>query len=202
MKKIVPISIESILLIILFLLLLISGPGFAADREPLKLPMPDEFVSALQKDGSPQYIKAEQIEKLIRQHSNEFQALYWNKNIKQFIIPSHDWLENLLDTFDALMYKTKVQAKADTWDCENYSELLNALVTVRIWKAGYYDTRAAIGWMRVNAKNEWAGLPGVMHALMFGVTEKGLFVIEPQNGEYVELEDYPNKEFIQEVFLF
>lgn len=100
------------------------------------------------------------------------------------------------------MDKTRVQAKADTWDCENYSELLNALVTVRIWKAGYYDTRAAIGWMRVNAKNEWAGLPGVVHALMFGVTEKGLFVIEPQNGQYVELEDYPNKEFIQEVFLF
>lgn len=65
MKKIVPIRIESILLLVLFLSLLIPGSGFAGDGEPIKLPMPDGFVSALQEDGSPQYTTAEQIEKNI-----------------------------------------------------------------------------------------------------------------------------------------
>jgi ligand-binding sensor domain-containing protein len=71
--------------------------------------------------------------------------------------------------------------------------MLNALTTIRIWEAGFYDTRGAMGWMRVDARKEWAGLPGVMHALMFAVTEDGIFVIEPQNGKTVKLADYPNR---------
>ncbi len=164
--------------------------------------MPSEFMPAVQTDGSPQYITAEEIKNIIQQHSREFKELHWNKEIKRFIVPRHDWLEHLLEAYAALLKKTNVQAKADTWDCENYSELLNALTTVRIWKAGYYDTRATIGWMRVDAKEEWAGLPPMMHALMFGVTEDGFFVIEPQNGEYVRLKEYPNRQFIQEAYLF
>lgn len=203
MKKLQRISFRSFLIIFLFLLpsLIISTMGVTGE-ELLKLPMPAEFIPAMNEDGSPQYITAGQIEKNLRQHSKEFKKLYWDRAIKKFILPSHDWLEELLDSYDDLLGETRVQAKADVWDCENYSSLLNSLATVRIWKAGYYDTRGAIGWMRVDAKNQWAGLPPMMHALIFAVTEKGLFVIEPQNGHYIRLERYPNKEFIQEVFLF
>jgi len=190
------------LLFLLLLLLTIPPIGVAGDEAYSKFPMPSKFVPAIQENGSPRYITAEQIEIELRKHSKEFKQLYWNKKIKQYIIPHHDWLVDLLDSYGALLKRTKVKAKADTWDCENYSALLNALTTVSIWKAGYYETRAAFGWMRVDAKNEWAGLPGVMHALMFGVTDKGLFVIEPQNGHRIKLEDYPNRQFIQEVFLF
>ncbi|RUM47440.1 MAG: hypothetical protein DSY80_00930, partial [Desulfocapsa sp.] len=59
-----------------------------------------------------------------------------------------------------------------------------------------------IGWLRVDAKKEWAGLPPVMHALMFAITDEGLIIIEPQNGRKTLLKDYPNKNYIQEVFLF
>ena len=204
MKKLRQISPRIFLLIFLFLLplLIIPAMGVTGEEEVFKVPMPSDFVPAMKEDGSPQYITAEQIEKELRQYSQEFKKLYWNKEIKQFIIPSLAWLEELLASYDALLDKTKVHAKAEVWDCENYSSFLSSLATVRIWKAGYYDTRGAIGWMRVDAKNEWAGLAPVMHALMFAVTEKGLFIVEPQNGEYVKLEDYPNKQFIQEVFLF
>ncbi len=111
-------------------------------------------------------------------------------------------MKNVLAAYEALRYQFDIRGKADTWDCENFSQLLNALTTVRIWKAGYYDTRTAMGWLRVDAKESWAGLPGVMHALMFVVTEKGFFVFEPQNGKTIQLENYPNKNFIQEVYLF
>jgi hypothetical protein len=188
----------------LFLLALLTNPvtGVTGEEEFFKLPMPTEFIPAVHKDGSPQYITAEQIEMNLRQHSREFQKLYWNREIKHFILPSHDWMIELLAAYNTFLDQVKVKAKAEVWDCENYSSFLNSFATVRIWKAGYYDTRGAIGWMRVDAQNEWAGLPPMMHALVFAVTEKGLFVAEPQNGQYIKLEDYPNKQFIQEVFLF
>ena len=85
--------------------------------------------------------------------------------------------------YNTFLDKINVQAKAEVWDCETYSSFLNSIATVRIWKAGYYDTRGAIGWMRVDAKKEWAGLPPVMHALVFAVTEEGFFIVEPQNGQ-------------------
>jgi hypothetical protein len=36
---------------------------------------------------------------------------------------------------------------------------------------------------------------------MFAVTSKGPIVIEPQNGQYIELNRYPNKQLIEKVFL-
>jgi hypothetical protein len=192
------------LVIFLMLLATFIVPSMAISEEDefFNVPIPSDFAPALQADGSPQYITAEAIENLIKQQSQEFTKLRWNREIKHFIVPRHDWLESLLAAYDAFLEERGVRGKAETWDCENYSELLNALTTIQIWKAGYYDTRAAIGWMVVDAKKSWAGLPGVLHALMFAVTENGLFVIEPQNGQTIQLEEYPNKNYIQEVNLF
>ena len=108
----------------------------------------------------------------------------------------------MLKTYDMLLAEVGVQAKADTWDCENYSGLLNALTTLRIWRAGYLETRAALGWLRVNAKKGWAGMPGTMHSLIFTITVKGIYIIEPQNGQYISLSDYPNRQYVEEVYLF
>jgi len=174
----------------------------AAEDEYINLPMPREFTPALMPDGTPQYITGEAIEADIRKFSPDLKKFYYNKNITRFIVPEGAWLINLLDAYAALLSGVGVHAKADTWDCENYSGLLNSLTTLRIWRAGYLDTRAALGWLRVDAKEGWAGLPGVMHALMFTVTAKGIFIIEPQNGQYTSLSKYPNNQYIQEVYLF
>jgi len=80
--------------------------------------------------------------------------------------------------------------------------MLNAITTLRVWRAGYLDTRATIGWLRVDAKHSWAGMVAELHALMFAVTSEGIFIIEPQNGQYCNLSDYPNREYIEEVYLF
>ena len=203
MKKLKYNNFGSFLIHFFLTLVLLTIPGIgASEEEPFSLTMPTEFIPAMDENGSPQYITAEQIEKKLRHHSKEFQQLYWNKSIKHFIVPRHKWLEELLAVYDIMLNEIGIRGKADVWDCENFSSFLNSLATVRIWKSGYYDTRGAIGWMRVDAKNEWAGLPAVMHALVFAVTEEGLLIIEPQNGQTVALKDYPNKQFIQEVFLF
>lgn len=203
MKMFKPTILKSFLVNFLLVLTLLAIPvSGVAKGESFKLSMPTEFIPAMDKNGAPRYITAEQIEKTLQGHSKGFKKLYWNKTIKQFILPRHQWLQELLAVYDTMLNEINVHAKADTWDCEDFSSFLNALATVRIWKSGYYDTRGAIGWMRVDAKKEWAGLPPVMHALVFAVTEYGLLVIEPQNGQMVELKNYPNREYIQEVFLF
>ena len=123
-------------LMLLALLIVPSMTLAEQDDTLIKIPIPDDFAPALQADGSPQYITAEEIENIIKQQSPEFTKLYRNKEIKRFIVPRHDWLTNLLASYDALFKTTNVHGKADTWDCENYSGFLNALTTVRIWKAG------------------------------------------------------------------
>ncbi len=60
----------------------------------------------------------------------------------------------------------------------------------------------AIGWMRVNARYAWADIPDAIHALIFAVKSDGVYVIEFQNEHSALLQDYPNGEFIEEVYLF
>jgi len=173
-----------------------------AESDYLTLPMPQEFTPALQTDGTAQYIPATDIEKQIRTVSPTLKNFYYNKTITEFIVPEHGWLDHLLGAYKKFLSYTGAQGRANTWDCENYSGMLNAITTLKIWRAGFLDTRAAIGWLKVDAKHSWAGLPAELHALMLAVTNEGVFIIEPQNGQYCSLSDYPNREYIEEVYMF
>ena len=190
--------------VILFMVVIMCShkTSTGAEGDYLSLPMPQKFIPALQTDGTPQYISGKDIEKQIRKVSPTLSKFYYNDTIDKFIVPEHVWLDHLLGAYDAFLSYTGVRGKADTWDCENYSGMLNAITTLRIWRAGFLDTRAAIGWLRVDAKHSWARLPAELHALMFAVTSEGVFIIEPQNGQYVSLTDYPNNKYIEEVYLF
>lgn len=178
-------------------------PASAETMSSVDIPMPVEFVPEKGTDGRPLYLSAKQIENEIRSHSKELTGFYHNKSIEKFIVPNGQWLKQMLDAYRQLLVLSNVSPKAETWDCENYSGLLNTIATVRIWRAGFHDTRAAMGWLRADAKHSWAGIPnGVIHAIIFTATSKGIYIVEPQNGEYTPLADYPNAKYIQEVFLF
>lgn len=189
-----------------FLLVLLSSfilcSEVSSSTGYFEFPVPSDFVAAKSETGTVQYVSIDAIEKELRKYSPHLQGVYWNKQVPNYIVPHHRWFEELLAYFQKNLRLTGVKGKAETWDCENYSSLLSALSTVKVWKAGFYDTRAAIGWMKVDMKEEWAGLPAEMHALIFAVTEAGFLVVEPQNGQLVELSDYPNNAHILEVFLF
>ena len=180
----------------------LPGGSIAAESEYLDVPMPRQFMPVIEADGSPRYVSARNIEQEIRKYSQKLGKFYRNQKIEKFIVADGDWLKHLLAVYDALLYETSLRGEAETWDCENYSSLLNALSTISVWRAGYMDTKAAIGWLRVDAKEPWAGLPGIMHALIFAVTRKGIYIIEPQNGQYIPLSEYPNRQYIEEVYLF
>ncbi|MCP4258093.1 MAG: hypothetical protein GY774_11440 [Planctomycetes bacterium] len=176
-----------------------------ADCQQVKygyVPVPPDFVAAKNKSGEVAYLEAKAIEKYFRSASKELRGFYSNREIEKYILPEHVWLEQLIEAFLAIEFFSDVGGKPEIWDCDNFSALLSALATIRMWKAGYIGAHCAIGWIKVDAKKEWAGVPPQSHALVFAVTSKGVFVIEPQNGQLIHLQDYPNREYIQEVYLF
>ena len=170
--------------------------------ETTQIEMPAEFVPARTSSGTVQYIDEKRLENSFRKHATNLKEVVYNHSIRNFIIPDTNWLHDLVDTYEEFLRHNHIHPEQDTWDCENYSILLNSFASIRLWQAGYYDTRLALGWMRVQAKYPWAGIPDAIHALIFAVTSEGILVIEPQNGAYTLLEDYPNKETIEEVYLF
>ena len=200
--KQIPVKTLFLALVFFIIPICLQTHAAASQNGYMEYAMIQEFVPAKRNDGSIMFVTAQEIEKNFRCQSQNFKGLFWNRDIKNFIVPHRDWIRNLTDFYLYYLKKNNLHGKADSWDCENYSSLLNSFATLIIWRAGYTDTRGAIGWLRVDAKKEWAGLPPVMHALMFAITDEGLIIIEPQNGRKTLLKDYPNKNYIQEVFLF
>lgn len=195
--------------IVLLLLCLINAilPGqspAATGESPLTVPIPGEFKPTLKSDGTPLYSSIADIQSTFRQFSPDMEKFVYNKLLSDvpLIVPDSQWMKDLLATYTSFITAERIRAEADTWDCENFSSMLSSITTVSVWRAGHFDTRAAVGWIKVNGKHGWAGIPSGTHALMFAVTGSGIFVIEPQNGRYIQLADYPNCHDIKEVYLF
>lgn len=192
----------SALLGILFVFLLSPFESRAINREYVNLPMPAEFVAAKNQDGSTASISAAAIEKSFREASPPLHGFYHNKQISSYIVPEQAWLDSLLGVFKEYLAQVGIQWRPENWDCDNYSQLLNSFATVRLWRAGYTKDGLAMGWLVVDGKRAWAGVPASRHALLFAATSHGVVIIEPQNGQTIALNNYPNKGAIKEVFLF
>lgn len=189
-------------------LILFPLPATSAESGPtddtIAIPVPPPFRPALTADKKPQVATIAAIKEDFREHNRNLNKFVYNPNLNEIgvIVPDGIWLKQLVGTYQAMIGQFTIKPEADTWDCENYSSLLNALATLNLWQQGYTKTRAAIGWLRVNARESWAGIPVGMHSLMFAVTVEGIYIIEPQNGSYTKLTEYPNRQFIEEVYLF
>ena len=176
----------------------------ATGKSPLTVPIPREFKAAMKTDGTLLYTSIADIQSTFRQFSPKLEKFVYNKLLADvpLIVPDSQWMKDLLITFNTFTTKEGIRAEADTWDCENFSSMLSSIATVSVWRAGHFDNRTAVGWLKVNGKQSWAGIPSGVHSLMFTVTDSGIFIVEPQNGKYVQLANYPNCHDIMEVYLF
>ncbi len=188
----------------LFLFSPAAQPGKAADTGSITIPIPPLFVPALQADNTPRFMTMAAVKNDFRKYNPDLNTFIYNPHLNEvaIIVPDNTWLKHLVETYQAMIRQLTMKPEADTWDCENYSSLLNALATLKLWQQGYTRTRAAVGWLRVNGQKSWAGIPAGMHALMYTVTTEGIYIVEPQNGSYIRLAEYPNRQFIEEVYLF
>lgn len=109
------------------------------------------------------------------------------------------WFKNLL--FDAGIM-SGIEAKKMNLDCDNYAMLYKSLMGISAYKSG--DTLdVAVAVIVVRQVNEFGGIPGTggLHMVNLVFTNNGWFVFEPQTGEFILLEKYPNQEYFQYMIL-
>ena len=86
-------------------------------------------------------------------------------------------------------------------DCDNFAMLYKSLFGVASY-ANNSDAEFAVGAVVVEQVNEFGGIPsGYLHMLNIIFTNKDWYIFEPQTGEYIELHNYPNQEFIKYIIL-
>ncbi len=122
---------KALFFIICTLICCVSSP-LNLYAEDMSITMPPAFIPALDSAGAPQYLKDAEIEHLFRKHSKNIKKIIYNHNIKNFIVPDTDWLHSLIDVYEDFLYHHQIRPQRDTWDCENYSILLNSFASIRL----------------------------------------------------------------------
>jgi len=101
----------------------------------------------------------------------------------------------------ALIQNNNFKFESDAFDCDNFSDTFMILFQL---SSKLFDLKVkaqlACGTVIVENTAEFAGIPAgenSWHSLNIVMTDYGWFVIEPQNGVYISLNSYPNKNNIK-----
>jgi hypothetical protein len=118
----------------------------------------------------------------------------------QFLQPDHQWMMRFKTWFRGLEKPLKMKFEDQLWDCDNYANCFVAFADLLALRAG--ETRAAfcVGFATVYYERPWAGVRRGAHAVVIVGTNRGLFVIEPQDGSIVSLREFPNRNTIEVVY--
>lgn len=80
----------------------------------------------------------------------------------------------------------------DSFDCENFAFLYKSLMITSVFKKKNLR-QILVGVLMVKSEKPFHGIGGNgLHALNIIYTSAGWYVVEPQNGQYTELEKYTN----------
>jgi hypothetical protein len=86
-------------------------------------------------------------------------------------------------------------------DCDNFAMLYKSLFSVGAY-ASNNSQEFAVASVIVMQKNPFGGIPsGELHMVNLVFTTKDWYIFEPQTGEYIELQKYPNQEHIKFIIL-
>lgn len=123
-------------------------------------------------------------------------------NSTHYRVVNYRWMEAFIDWYEFVLKAVGLSYKPEIWDCENYSIGLQAYASLAAVKADAFSEDILVGWLIVRNIHKWAGVSSRgNHAIAFFKSDKGIFVVEPQNGTITHLEKYPNAKYILEVFL-
>lgn len=86
-------------------------------------------------------------------------------------------------------------------DCDNFAMLYKSLMSIANYKSGV-DHEPAVGLVIVEQRYPFAGIPaGSLHMVNLVFTSRSWYIFEPQTGEYVELQNYPNQQYIKTIII-
>lgn len=105
--------------------------------------------------------------------------------------------------FKKIKFENGIMAidQEENLDCDNFAMLYKSFMSVANYKSKV-EQEPAVGLVIVEQKNAFGGIPkGGLHMLNIVFTNKAWYIFEPQTGQYIELENYPNQEYIQTIII-
>ena len=120
----------------------------------------------------------------------------------RFHVMEHGAARRLVTWFHRQMKAMKVEFRPEIWDCDDYSRALTSFGDYAALQ--HFDLTHGFAWGRmiVDQHVPWGGVPAnQVHELVLIHTNRGFIVVEPQSGQRVALERYPNRNSILEVFI-
>jgi len=105
----------------------------------------------------------------------------------QYVIPDDAWLKQQYDPyFRWFLHYLSADYQAEGMDCDNFSNMYQQnLVLANLKSGGSRAGEVPCAVMIVNQRDK-----GILHALNLVRTDRGWFVVEPQDGRFTPLTSY------------
>lgn len=94
---------------------------------------------------------------------------------------------------------------SESLDCDNFARGFRGAVKYTLAKSDSVEAEALCATIWVKNQTPWAGVADGAHALnaipYYSKRDQryGILIVEPQNGIYTDLSQYPNKEYIYQI---
>ena len=116
-----------------------------------------------------------------------------------YTVVSAAWLVANLGNFRAWAFDYLPAYQGESLDCENFARILREVVAVQAGRARV-PAAPLVAAASVHQRTRWANVPGseaANHALNAVVTDRGIYIIEPQSltgnaPKWAPLAQYPN----------
>lgn len=122
---------------------------------------------------------------------------------EKYSLVTLEYLDRYSKWWIEFLDKNKLKFHENYFDCDNYSDLFMVLFVLSSRRYELSQkSQIACGTLIVETVEAFAGIPAqtnAWHSLNIIWTDAGWFVIEPQNGVYISLSSYPNKNGIKAV---
>lgn len=122
---------------------------------------------------------------------------------KQYSYATLSWFEKYATWWISMIIDHDIYFVANSFDCDNFSDFFMVCYSFSNYNLNADLTaQLACGTVIVEQLDEFAGIKygkGIWHSLNIVWLREGWFVIEPQNGTYISLASYPNKNNIKAI---
>lgn len=102
--------------------------------------------------------------------------------------------------FEKLKFENGIMPidQKENLDCDNFAMLYKSLMGISGYKSKE-KSEPSVAVVVVRQVNEYGGIRASngLHMVNLIMTNNGWFILEPQTGKFILLEEYPNQEFIQ-----
>ncbi|MBI2516479.1 MAG: hypothetical protein HYV95_06135 [Opitutae bacterium] len=156
------------------------------------VPRVPAFTAAVSARGGPVVLTLDQIRaQFIAAGANW--PVMWHRS-SDFLVADHDWLRRFLEWQRYFHWRSDDRYRREVFDCDDFTVRMMAFADLALLRAGAPARPVLIGRLVVRSRHVWANIrAGGLHEVILCATDRGLHVVEPQNGTIIPLADYPNR---------